>query len=309
MILMILGVLLLILLGVAIALIIRNPPSNPFDPPTDEGSIEVVFCPACKEVFHDLVRGGGDIECAIYDFSEETALLFREAEANVITDDEDGGPYGTPFVHYALMHNKFCVINGSTVVTGSYNPTKNGADSRNNLLIINSSLLADNYHSEFLFLSGSRRGKIIHRLLLNGSRVENYFCPADDCEEALVRELDRSEESIHYLVFSFTSNPVRAALERAEKRGVIVEGICDSSQYNVRGGECERLGAAIWTRPGLLHHKVFIIDEKVVTTGSYNPSASGNERNKENFLIIEDSLVANSFMLEYADAYSLVHRR
>ena len=35
-----------------------------------------------------------------------------------------------------------------------------------------------------------------------------------------------------------------------------------------------------------MHHKVFIIDEEIVITGSFNPSKNADTRNDENILII-----------------------
>lgn len=52
-----------------------------------------------------------------------------------------------------------------------------------------------------------------------------------------------------------------------------------------------------------MHHKVFIIDEKVVVTGSFNPTAGGNERNDENILIIEDEAIAKRFVEEFWKVY------
>jgi len=50
---------------------------------------------------------------------------------------------------------------------------------------------------------------------------------------------------------------------------------------------------------GILHHKVFIVDNKTVITGSYNPTKAGNERNDENVLIIHDEEVALKFVDEF----------
>ena len=50
---------------------------------------------------------------------------------------------------------------------------------------------------------------------------------------------------------------------------------------------------------GLLHHKVFIIDEKIVVMGSYNFSQNAEERNDENLLIIYDPVIAEQFLFEF----------
>jgi phosphatidylserine/phosphatidylglycerophosphate/cardiolipin synthase-like enzyme len=48
-----------------------------------------------------------------------------------------------------------------------------------------------------------------------------------------------------------------------------------------------------------MHHKTFIVDDNIVITGSYNPTASGTEKNDENILIIYSDDVANEFVDEY----------
>ncbi len=48
-----------------------------------------------------------------------------------------------------------------------------------------------------------------------------------------------------------------------------------------------------------LHHKVFILDNETVVTGSYNPTSAGNDKNDENMMIIKDQKVAEQFIEEF----------
>ena len=48
-----------------------------------------------------------------------------------------------------------------------------------------------------------------------------------------------------------------------------------------------------------MHHKVCIIDEKIVVTGSFNPTGSGDYRNDENILIIHNEEIAKRFVEEF----------
>jgi phosphatidylserine/phosphatidylglycerophosphate/cardiolipin synthase-like enzyme len=52
-----------------------------------------------------------------------------------------------------------------------------------------------------------------------------------------------------------------------------------------------------------MHHKVFIIDNKTVITGSYNPTKNANERNDENILIIHDKKIAEKYLKEFERIY------
>jgi len=58
---------------------------------------------------------------------------------------------------------------------------------------------------------------------------------------------------------------------------------------------------------GQMHHKVFIIDERIVVLGSYNFSQAAEERNDENLLIVYDEQIAEQFMQEFERVYELAH--
>ncbi|MBS1266551.1 MAG: hypothetical protein MAG795_00518 [Candidatus Woesearchaeota archaeon] len=48
-----------------------------------------------------------------------------------------------------------------------------------------------------------------------------------------------------------------------------------------------------------MHHKVFIIDNRTLITGSYNLTMSADKRNDENMLIIEESKLPQRFLHEF----------
>ena len=56
--------------------------------------------------------------------------------------------------------------------------------------------------------------------------------------------------------------------------------------------------------PAVMHHKVFIIDEKTVILGSFNPTIAANEKNDENILIIDDEKIAKEFFGEFNILFS-----
>ena len=102
-------------------------------------------------------------------------------------------------------------------------------------------------------------------------------------------------------------------LERAEA-GVVVVGVFEESQVvsNI-GGEYERLlGAGLDVRldgnPRNMHHKVIIIDERIVVIGSYNFSKSAETRNDENTLILHDEKISAQFIGEFERIFRSSHR-
>jgi len=93
-------------------------------------------------------------------------------------------------------------------------------------------------------------------------------------------------------------------LERAEK-GVLVRGVFDESQAKSNlGGEYEHLlESGVEVRldgnPRGMHHKVILIDDRIVVTGSYNFSNNAKTRNDENTLIVHSAEVAALYREEF----------
>lgn len=96
---------------------------------------------------------------------------------------------GIPVINDArssIMHNKFFVIDGELVWTGSANMS-NTAFSYNHekALVLTSTLLADIYTTEFeeMFVDGrfgtAKTDNVTHTITYNGIPLEIYFSPSD----------------------------------------------------------------------------------------------------------------------------------
>jgi phosphatidylserine/phosphatidylglycerophosphate/cardiolipin synthase-like enzyme len=243
------------------------------------------------------------------DYLDEDAILeMEEAGIEVLGDRREG-----------LMHDKFVVIDGAEVWTGSMNFTYNGAyRNDNNLLRLRSSELAENYTTEFdemfvedLFGPDKYPGTPHPQVTLDGITVATYFSPDDGTAAHLIDLLRGAERSIYFMAFSFTSDDLAQVIEARAKAGVTVAGVMEESQVESNtGGEF-----ANFTRRGLdvrldgnprnMHHKVFIIDEQIVVTGSYNFSASAERRNDENTLVIYSPELAAQFLREFKRVQAL----
>jgi phosphatidylserine/phosphatidylglycerophosphate/cardiolipin synthase-like enzyme len=216
-----------------------------------------------------------------------------------------------------LMHNKFMVIDRSAVWTGSLNFTDEGAYRDNNALIhIRSSDLAENYTTEFnemfsddLFGDSIRAATPHPDLTIDGTRVETFFSPDDKPATHITELLNGAQESIHFLAFSFTTDDFGDALVARAKDAVTVSGVMEADQVRTnQGTEYDKLSQAgidvrLDGNPDYMHHKVFIIDEKIVVLGSYNFSFSAETRNDENLLVIYNPELADQFMREFQRVY------
>ena len=291
----------------------------------------VYFCPRedCVQPLVDLLDSAEEsIHCAVYELDleplqQKLVEKSQEIEVQVVTDDHYLKEFNHPFVKIdgknGLMHNKFCVIDNLKIYTGSMNPTNNCAfKNNNNLLVIESKVLAQNYEAEFqemwkgIFKKGD---KVLNPLVLlqtspDTIKIKNYFCPEDQCESRIKEELYLANKSIYFLTFSFTSDSIaNVLLNKNTREGVEVRGVMEAGGSN---GEMLTLlnktgfEAVKDANKYKMHHKVFIIDEKIVITGSMNPTGNGNRGNDENILIIESEEIAKRFKEEFDWIYGEV---
>lgn len=228
---------------------------------------------------------------------------------------------GIPVVHDHsdhLMHNKFVVIDRMEVWTGSMNPTLGGVFfDNNNLIRVNSSQLAGNYLVEFeemftekSFSNGSEANTPHPTITINGSKVETLFSPDDGTAHRIIDLIEGADESVYFLAYSFTADDIAQAMIDRAHSDIDVIGVMEEGQYlSNTGTEFDRLIAGgidvrLDRNPNNMHHKVIIIDETIVITGSYNFSASAENRNDENTLIIHNAAVANEYLSEFWRVYN-----
>jgi phosphatidylserine/phosphatidylglycerophosphate/cardiolipin synthase-like enzyme len=223
----------------------------------------------------------------------------------------DAGIPGTPDERSAFMHNKFVVIDGQIVWTGSWNLTENGTyRNNNNAIVIHSPELAANYTAEFeemfngAFGPSSPASTPYPRISIGSVVIETYFAPEDDVTPHIVDAIASANTSIHFMAFSFTDDAIGAAMLDRMASGVQVAGIFETRGADTEYSECAGLleaGADVRLdgNPYTFHHKVIIIDSEIVIVGSFNFSENAAESNDENLLIIHDPAVAAIYEAEF----------
>jgi phosphatidylserine/phosphatidylglycerophosphate/cardiolipin synthase-like enzyme len=221
-----------------------------------------------------------------------------------------------------LMHNKFIILDGQEVWSGSLNLTETGTyDDHNNIVRMRSWRIAQNYLTEFnemfvddLFGPGSPANTPYPEVTINGRRIEIYFSPDDGVQERLVEKIGSAQNSIHILAFSFTQDELANAMIARAGEGVEVLGVFDAEQYqNNQGGDYDLLrNASLDVRldslPGQMHHKVILIDHQMVVFGSYNFSRSAETRNDENVVVVHDTAFTALFEAEFARIFERSQR-
>ncbi len=218
-----------------------------------------------------------------------------------------------------LMHDKFVVIDRSQVWLGSMNYTFSGTyEDNNNLLLIRSVKMAENYTKEFeeMFVDDMFGDHVVPEtpnpdLTIEGTHVEVLFSPDDGVEQYLYALLENAQESIYFMAFSFTSDPLGELIRSKAEAGLKVAGVMEEQQVKANIGTeydpFKHAGLDVYMdgNEGQMHHKTMIIDGEVVVTGSYNFTRSAEERNDENLIAIYNDDVAGFFMKEFQRVYQL----
>lgn len=306
---------------------------------TGEGFCEVFFreelitksLPLDKRLILKLNSATVSIDAALYDLDSAPIAIAlidahkRNVKVRIVIENDNVGENEIKLLKHAgivvkddgensgLMHHKFFIIDERYVWTGSYNTTYNGAyRNNNNVLWIESKKLAANYTQEFremYVLNQYGKSSDIDIqfpliILKDGTEIRTYFSPENDTITPLLEEIESAQKSIHFMAFSFTHDKLGNAMRERYKQGVVVKGVFDESglnrysEYQIM--ERDGLYVTVDRTRGAMHHKVIVIDEKTVITGSYNFSKSAETRNTENLLIIKgNKKIAQAYIDEF----------
>ncbi|PWH17161.1 MAG: hypothetical protein DDG60_02660 [Anaerolineae bacterium] len=210
-----------------------------------------------------------------------------------------------------LMHNKFWIFDGKIVWTGSTNATINGMfEQNNNVIVLKSPDVAAIYERQFADMwngeFGARAPSTVddQKVTVNGTPILVLFSPEDKPVQYIVTYLQNARRNIRFMAFSYTQPDMGNAMLERLKNGVVVEGVFETvgsdSEFSemlplhCAGGKMRRDG-----NPGFLHHKVIIIDNRIVITGSLNFSDGANKNNNENVIIIDNAEIAKRYLEEF----------
>lgn len=239
-------------------------------------------------------------------YSGKAINYLIEAGIPIVKDNSQG-----------LMHNKFAIIDKKFIFTGSYNTTDNGSSrNNNNAIIIESEKLASIYLDKFkemfqykIFGSKKKHGPFAHlrsknKIITDDISLEVYFSPEDKVENIICKKIEDAVNTIRFMAFSFTSSEISEAMIKKHKAGIDVKGIFEKRGAYTKHSEfikikLEGLSVQVDNNRYNMHHKVIIIDDNCVITGSYNFSKNASLRNDENLLIIYNNDIAGLFIDEF----------
>ncbi|HEU5099263.1 MAG TPA: phospholipase D-like domain-containing protein [Roseiflexaceae bacterium] len=215
-----------------------------------------------------------------------------------------------------FMHDKFLVIDQAIAWTGSWNLTDNDTWRNNNqMLRFISRRIAADYINEFeqmfagRFGTSKRSATPYPQVRLGSARVAVYFSPQDGVAKHVLQRIAAAKRSIHFMTFSYTSSVVADAMVAQAQAGLPVRGVFERQNAGGTGSAFSRLrqGGVDVLEDGncyILHHKVIIIDERTVITGSYNFTNSAERDNDENLVIVDDPNSARAYLEEFERVYA-----
>jgi phosphatidylserine/phosphatidylglycerophosphate/cardiolipin synthase-like enzyme len=223
-------------------------------------------------------------------------------EAGIEVEDDGRG---------ALMHNKFWIFDNQTVWTGSTNITINGNfRNNNNVLVLDSPQVAAIYEREFAEMWNGKFGPTspstvnAQAVTIDGTPVRILFAAEDEVVSQLAPLIESAQNSIRFMAFSFTHDDLGATVLARAKAGVDVKGIFETRGSETEYSEMPALYCAgVPVRqdgnPRTFHHKVFIIDDKIVVTGSLNFSENADDSNDENVVVVTNADIAARYLQEF----------
>jgi phosphatidylserine/phosphatidylglycerophosphate/cardiolipin synthase-like enzyme len=236
--------------------------------------------------------------------SEETG---RAESAGIPVRFDDREPF---------MHNKFLVVDGGVAWTGSWNVTTNDTfRNNNNMLRFSNNLIAADYTREFNQMFdgqfGTRKTSATPnpRVQIGAATIEVYFSPEDGVAKHVVQRLQNATTNIRFMTFSYTADDIANTMIAKAKAGLVVQGVFERQNATGTGSEYAKLkssGVNVLHDGNcyILHHKVIIIDDRTVITGSYNFTGSAERDNDENLVIIDDPAIARSYLDEFNRTYA-----
>ena len=309
-------------------------PINMTDPENYEGSIEEVIINKI-----DAAQKSIHIASFEFDLTSVADALIRAHERGVdvrwVTDDEHGTEADEEPGHGqfemleddgieikddqrgALMHNKFWIFDREIVWTGSTNITENGIFKQdNNVIVVHSPALAEIYEREFDEMWNGEFGPTStstvdeQSVIVSGTQLQVLFSSEDDVAEHILPYLEAAQTSIRFLAFSFTHDAMGEAMRNRSDAGVDVMGVFEktgsSTEYSELGMMyCAGMAARRDENPSFLHHKVIVVDNRIVITGSLNFSDNANDSNDENVLIVDNAEIAKLYTQEFDRIWAL----
>lgn len=246
--------------------------------------------------------GGNEVNRTIY------AALLR-AGVDVITD-----------LNPVIFHQKFMVRDpegsSAAVLTGSTNftltdtgtnppgATGQSGNNLNHVVVLRGQRAAGQYIAEFQRLRSGTFGDLHERheprpaeFRLGRIRVKPLFAPRHGPEMEIMKQMLKAASTVDFAMFTFAqSSGIDDTMVRVVDSLTRIRGVLDRGQGAQKWAATQPLKAAgvqlFQNKSGVgvrkVHHKLMVIDERLVIVGSFNYTAPATTLNDENILVLGD---------------------
>ena len=137
-------------------------------------------------------------------------------------------------------------------------------------------------------------------------KTEAYFSSEGHVKNEIVKAIENSRSSIDIAIFDFTSQDIKASIEKSKNKGIKIRIIADSRQANGAHSVVQSLlkeGFSVkivhGKSGGIMHHKFAIFDKALLFTGSYNWTDNAENHNFENAIFVSDPGVIKQYQSEF----------
>jgi phosphatidylserine/phosphatidylglycerophosphate/cardiolipin synthase-like enzyme len=219
-----------------------------------------------------------------------------------------------------IFHQKFMVRdpgeNSAAVLTGSTNftrtdtgtnpptgPALSRGNNLNHVVILKGDSAAGQYLGEFIRLRSGTFGDLHERVepkprefTLGRVRIKPLFAPRHGPEMEIMKQMLKASTSIDFAMYTFAQSSgiddtMLRLLPALRIRGVLDRG--QGGQAWAATSPLKAAGAQLYVnRPGTgvrkVHHKLMVIDGRLIIIGSFNYTAPANTINDENIIVLGD---------------------
>jgi phosphatidylserine/phosphatidylglycerophosphate/cardiolipin synthase-like enzyme len=114
-----------------------------------------------------------------------------------------------------------------------------------------------------------------------------HFCPGENCADFLNAEINMSQTAS--CAFYDINLAKTAESLRAKQAKVYVDD---------KTGPWAYADATPVKETGLMHHKFCVLDQNIITTGSFNPTYEGNVKDNNNFFVVQSRYLHENYAAE-----------
>jgi phosphatidylserine/phosphatidylglycerophosphate/cardiolipin synthase-like enzyme len=203
-----------------------------------------------------------------------------------------------------IFHQKFIIRDDSAVLTGSTNFTVTGTKNNlNHIVIIEDKTVAKIYSKEFREIRRGHFGKLNEghdpkppEVEVSQIPIRVLFAPDHSPEMEIMKQMLKAQERIDFAMFTFAkSSGIDDTMQVLAKNGIKINGVMEWKQSN----QVWAAGHNLVGKPNIklyrarpkgqmrkLHHKLMVIDERVIIAGSFNYTGPANRFNDENIILL-----------------------